>query len=316
MAKAGFYDRAFKETFSNKRMMRSFLRDIVAERWVSLIDWSSLRIASSHFVGMGERKREADLLLELALKGGRRLLVYLLLEFQSTREPMALRLLEYLLRAYRAQRRSPLSVVVPIVVYNGERRWKEPVRFVEQFALPDPTLRRFVPDFAYLLVDIGALDEGLLRRLGSEIAAFFLLARTSHTEPKAAAQRIVAIFSEIVRALSPDVRSLLGRYIAGAAAHRGADSSRWAPLIYSKSGGGGMLEHSLDQMVRKGRNQGLREGRREGRREEKLESARRMLARGFSVADVVDITGLSEASVRRLAAARAARSTPRSAARR
>jgi hypothetical protein len=209
---------------------------------------------------MGERKREADLLVELGLKGGRRLLIYLLLEFQSTAEPMALRLLEYLLRAYRAQRGAPLSAVVPIVVYNGGRRWKEPARLIEQFALPDPALRRFVPDFTYLLIDMGALDEVALRRLGSEIAALFLLEKTSYTDPRAAATRIVRIFSEVVRGLPAEVRSLLERYIAGAAAHRGADSTRWAPLIYSKSGGG-MLGESLDRMVRKGRNQGRREER-------------------------------------------------------
>ena len=300
MPKASFYDRAFKEIFSNRRMMRSFLRDIIAESWVSLIDWSSVRIISSHFVGMGERRREADLLVELGLNGGRCLLIYLLLEFQSTAEPMALRLLDYLLRAYRAQHGAQLSVVVPIVVYNGGRRWKEPARLIEQFALPDPTLRRFVPDFTYLLVDIGALDEGLLRRLGSEIAAFFLVEKTRFDDLGKAAARIVSIFSEIVRALPADVRSLLGRYVAGSAAHRGADSSRWAPLIYSKSGGG-MFQEGLDALVRKGRNQ--------GRREERLETARRMLARGFSVADVVDLTALPEPAVRRLAKAPAPRST-------
>ncbi len=234
-------------------------------------------------------------MVELGLKSGSRLLIYLLLEFQSTAEPMALRLLEYLLRAYRAQRGAQLSVVVPIVVYNGGRRWKEPVRLIEQFAVPDPALRRFVPDFTYLLIDIGAIDEGLLRRLGSEIAAFFLVEKTRFDDPGKAAARIVGIFSQIVSALPADVRSLLGRYVAGSAAHRGADSKRWAPLIYSKSGGG-MFQEGLDGLVRKGRNQGLREGRRKGQ----LESARRMLARGFSVADVVDLTGLPEADVRKL----------------
>ena len=159
----------------------------------------------------GERKREADLLVELGLKGGRRLLIYLLLEFQSTAEPMALRLLEYVLRAYRGQRGAQLSVVVPIVVYNGGRRWKEPVRLIERFALPDPALQRFVPDFAYLLIDIGALDEGLLGRLGSEIAAFFLVEKTRFDDLGKAAARIVGIFSQIVSALPADVRSLLGR---------------------------------------------------------------------------------------------------------
>ena len=61
-----------------------------------------------------------------------------------------------------------------------------------------------------------------------------------------------------------------------------------------------MFQEGLDGLVRKGRNQGLREGRRKGLMQGRLESARRMLARGFSVADVVDLTGLPEADVRKL----------------
>ena len=51
---------------------------------------------------------------------------------------------------------------------------------------------------------------------------------------------------------------------------------------------------------RKGRAEGLAEGRAEGRLAQNRENARRMKARGFTEADICDITGLSPEEVRRL----------------
>ena len=55
------------------------------------------------------------------------ILIFILIEFQSTYERMMLRLLEYMLRTYREQFKtsSKLSVVVPVVIYNGVEEWKE-----------------------------------------------------------------------------------------------------------------------------------------------------------------------------------------------
>lgn len=60
------------------------------------------------------------------------LCVFILMEFQSTAEPMILRLLEYLARIYKKQKAevktqylASLFPVIPVVIYNGEKRWSE-----------------------------------------------------------------------------------------------------------------------------------------------------------------------------------------------
>ena len=116
-----FYDDSFREVFSNVSVVKSLLTDFVGEDWVTLIDFSTMKVKTSTFKGISEDKRESDLLLEFSLKDNTKILIFILIEFQSTYEQMMLRLLEYLLRAYREQLKTcdKLSVVVPIVIYNG-----------------------------------------------------------------------------------------------------------------------------------------------------------------------------------------------------
>ena len=111
-------------------LVKSLLTGFVEEDWVNLIDFSTMKVKPSTFIGISEDKRESDLLLEFSLKNNTKILIFILIEFQSTYERMMLRLLEYMLRTYREQFKTSnkLSVVVPIVIYNGVGEWKEDTR--------------------------------------------------------------------------------------------------------------------------------------------------------------------------------------------
>ena len=157
--------------------MKSLLTNFIEENWVTLIDFSTMKVKTSTFKGISEDKRESDLLLEFSLKDNTKILIFILIEFQSTYEQMMLRLLEYLLRVYREQLKTSnkLSVVVPIIIYNGSEAWKEDTRFIRYFQVPDEDLKKYIPDFEYILVDVNRLDDELLGRLKSEVSYFFLL---------------------------------------------------------------------------------------------------------------------------------------------
>ena len=291
-------DRAYKQVFSNPQVLRSFLTDFVPEPWVALVDFSSLRVASAEFPEISRGRRTGDLLLELTLADRSRALVFLLLEFQSNPEAMALRLLEYMLRIYRRQRErsaGKLSVVAPMVIYNGDRPWREDVRFAGSFRVGHESLRRFIPDFSYLLVDVKELDEGRLRELGSEVACFFLLDKTDLRQAEAAARRIGGIFRELVQGLPAAVRRVLEDYVLELISLRGerrmlADSEL-RTLLYSERGVG-MLAQSIERLYEKGRVEGRVEG--------VQGVARRMLAEGFSVEEIARATGLPEEKIRAL----------------
>ena len=71
-----FYNDAFREVFSNVGLVKSLLTDFVGEDWISLIDFSTMKVEPSTFIGISEDKRESDLLLEFSLKGNTRILIF------------------------------------------------------------------------------------------------------------------------------------------------------------------------------------------------------------------------------------------------
>ena len=91
---------------------------------------------SADFVSRDLRHpRHGDLLWRIRFRDGRRLYLMLLLEFQATVDrAMAARMLTYTGLLYERlaadgalRRRGTLPPVLPVVIYNGRRRWTAPV---------------------------------------------------------------------------------------------------------------------------------------------------------------------------------------------
>ena len=70
-----------------------------------------------------------------------------------------------------------------------------------------------------------------------------------------------------------------------------------------------MLSEVVDQIIERGKEEGKEEGKKQGKeegleqglRQKARETARRMLAKGYAIDDVVEVTGLEVAEVRLLA---------------
>ncbi|MFY0580743.1 Rpn family recombination-promoting nuclease/putative transposase [Cystobacter fuscus] len=110
------------------------------------------------------------------MRTGRPLLLYVLLEHQSTvNRWMALRMLRYVVRQVERWRQehpehSLLPVILPLVMYHGpEGAWSAPRRVEDLFELPGESeeerahWRAWVPRFEYLLDDLTAEREEALR---------------------------------------------------------------------------------------------------------------------------------------------------------
>src|SRR5690554_2225348 len=105
------------------------------------LSWSTLRLAEGSIVDEGLRGSEADLLYEVELaSGGESLWIYILFEHQSTPDRwMPCRLLKYCCHIwYQSFRDEPeqreLRAIVPLVFYQGERRWSYSREFADLFA--------------------------------------------------------------------------------------------------------------------------------------------------------------------------------------
>jgi predicted transposase YdaD len=146
---------------------------------------------------------------------GREALIYLLLEHQSTSDPlMALRLLGYLNRIWQQViKRDPsgrlIPAIIPLVVYHGAKCWQAPTRFAELVDLNDEdkqTMASLIPDFGYLIDDLsGQSDEQLSARAIGQVGLLTLLSLQrlpNAAEPEAVFERMTDLIAQVVSAPS------------------------------------------------------------------------------------------------------------------
>jgi hypothetical protein len=170
---SGPHDLFARYTFGHPERAAAELRAVLPPHVVSAVDWASLRREHGSVVDPELRETESDLLFTARLRTGHPLLLYVLLEHQSSVDPwMALRMLRYVVRQLERWRQEhpeseSLPLIIPLVMYHGpEGAWTAPRRVEELFALPEEGRERWralVPRFEYLLDDLTAEREEALR---------------------------------------------------------------------------------------------------------------------------------------------------------
>jgi hypothetical protein len=288
-------DHAYKRFFSNPRMVRDLLRGFITADWVTDLDLDSLERVNGNYVTDDLRERSDDVVWRLRFRG-RWLYLYLLLEFQSTVDRhMAVRILSYigllyqdLIRTQVIDAGSPLPPVLPVVLYNGERRWTAACSLEECFPEDLPAaLRAWLPTCRYWLIDEGRLDRGGLQALEPQQN---LVAALVQAELSDSPEQVHAVIKHLIAWLSsPDqqglrrdftewFRRMLVRRMKGVAADPLNDleeidtmlSERvksWEERWEEKGKAAGMergLQRGLEQGLQQGMEQGLQQGMEQG----------------------------------------------------
>ena len=169
----------------NTENLRGLLQ-IIAADIVEHLDFDNIEIKNTTFIADDLRQQESDLIYLLPfcdagdasdsiVGSATEVMIYILVEHQSKVDrTMGYRLLSYMCRIWESQRReyveqnlSPgewrFQPIIPIVFYTGDQRWETPPSLELLMDLPE-ALRRFIPQFDVLLLDVKrASDETLLR---------------------------------------------------------------------------------------------------------------------------------------------------------
>ena len=162
-------DPNYKRLFSFPRMVEDLLRGFLPGSWLDEVDFSTLQKLPTEYVSDELLKRHGDCVWRVHRRRGEWLYLLVVLEFQSTAEPrMALRILTYtsllyqeLVRNDALDARERLPPVLPVVLYNGDLRWRAAVDVGELIAPVGPELAPYQPSQRYVVVDerhVGAED--------------------------------------------------------------------------------------------------------------------------------------------------------------
>jgi predicted transposase YdaD len=303
LAMPGPHDLFARFTFGHPERAAAELRAVLPPHVVSEVDWSSLRREPGSVVDPELRETESDLLFTARLREGRSLLLYVLLEHQSSVDRwMALRMLRYVVRLVEHWRQqhpesTVLPVIIPLVMYHGpDGAWSAPRRVEDLFDLPGEGEQRehwraLVPRFEYLLDDLTAeRAEALMARPGPPLARLaWLVLRYGRTEELA--HRLpewTALFAQVHAA--PDgtenlvvvIRYLLRvgdkatHEAAGQVLHSVMDAQQAEELMRSYG----------DELIERGRQRGLKQGLEQGRLQGRAEGVLRILTtRGVQLGD-------------------------------
>lgn len=180
------HDRLAKRVLTQPEAAGVELRLVMPARIAERLDFDTIAIEPSAYVDSKLGVQHSDILYSVCIRGShRRVYIYVLLEHQSTPDPMMpWRVLRYIVRIwdrYAQGRRGfvkELPYVFPIVLAQCENGWTAPYRLSELFDLPDDLRESFgAPVELELTVD--ELTESVLhdREARDEIVALVELTR-------------------------------------------------------------------------------------------------------------------------------------------
>ena len=124
------HDAFFKTVFSDPKSAGIELAHILGPNLAGLVRLDQLTLESASFVDPSLRHRQSDLLFKTTLTNQKPLLVYILVEHQSTSDRwMPFRLLCYMVNIWQnARKQEPeqksLPLILPVVFYQGKQPWR------------------------------------------------------------------------------------------------------------------------------------------------------------------------------------------------
>lgn len=180
MSEFHIHDTGYKYLFSHAELVQELVEGFLPTELCAMLDFTTLSLVSGSYITPAMKHKEDDAVWRVQM-GDKFVYLYLLLEFQSTvDEAMPIRMMQYVASLYeslvKTKEANPkqLPAVIPIVLYNGEERWKVATDIHQLIECPS-VLKPYQPSLRYLLLDEGAYDEHELLGTNNIVASVFAM---------------------------------------------------------------------------------------------------------------------------------------------
>ncbi len=177
------HDGLFKNIFKEKRNARDLLEVVLPENIVSHINMNSVIVEDTSYIDESMSKHFSDLVLSLDLiESPDKVNIYCILEHKSTPQPLVgLQLLRYMSLKWTELEKngqifgSKLPPIIPIVIYQGEQKWKIFKSFQDLVHFPSEEFKSYIPNFSFEFFDIPRLNENKLKTIKVNVIVKFYL---------------------------------------------------------------------------------------------------------------------------------------------
>ncbi len=295
-------DKFFRRFFQEKQIIQELLVHLVKQSWVNDLDFSTLERVERSYITKNIQERASDVIWKVKYKTTD-IYIDVLTEIQSSNDvTMPIRILDYIGSFYENEYKSLKSdekiiPMIPIVFYVGSEKWTAVSKFHDLVNIPNKLLKKFIPSFEYILINIDEINTEKLLKAESLLTRIVAMNKSKNSEEL----RKIAknLFDLIIQFKNENdikkYKEYLMLYIE-LAFNKKLDKKEAKQIIDDIEGGSMFfitLDHIFQQEKEKGKEEGIKEGKKEGLKEGKIEIAKKMLKKGSSVEDVAEMTELS-----------------------
>ncbi|MDE7183862.1 MAG: Rpn family recombination-promoting nuclease/putative transposase, partial [Lachnospiraceae bacterium] len=278
------HDKGYKKIFSVKKNFLDFMKKYIGLEWMMELTERDLDLIDKEYITDQFDTYESDLVYRVHTKLGS-IYLFFLFELQSYNDfTMPLRLLVYMTAIWldyfknsdknkRKQKGYRLPGIMPIVLYNGERRWTASRRFKEMIGYAEQ-LDKYVVDFEYILVSVNDLAASKIKETNTLIDNI-LLADKKRTREAWTDAGILELIQRIRRMESNDLNEWITWF---SNVIRELNEGERKKLIQQlREGDEKAMCSSFGRLLDKEKAEGRAEGKAEGRAEERAEAVIELL---------------------------------------
>lgn len=286
------HDLVFKTFLSRMETARDFIAIHLPPALLRLCDLQTLHLESGSFIEDDLHPYFSDMLYSLKTVCGDGY-IHVLIEHQSSPDKhMAFRLMRYAIAAMQRHLEAghkTLPLVIPILFYQGRRSpYPYSMNWLDNFVDPQLAGKIYSQNFPLVDITVIADDEIMQHR---SMAALTLIQKHIRqrdltrlfdklagllTRNHISGQQVIALVNYMLQAgKAQDARTLL------------FEMAQHAPQY------GDELMTLAEQLKQEGRTEGIQEGMHTGEREASRKIAQAMLKKGISVADIIEMTGIT-----------------------
>ncbi len=285
------HDKLFKTAFQIKQTVIDFLLNFFPKDLAALLDFDALELDRTNYISSALDEYYSDVVYKTKLKGRDTRLILLFEHKKSINRSLYIQLLEYMIAIWRSdlQDKRPFTIIIPIVVFQGQGVFK-PKPFFKYFPDLPEELRRFIPHFDYLLTGIKKIGDNVIFDLNdsSVLRALFLAYKYTHDT-----HFITENFKEFFKFYfqNPHLKDFSNQILLYLYHNSDITKQILTDLVDelpSQLKDDNMTTYSRIKL----------EGKLEGKLENDTYVIKRGLAKGYSVEDLADLTGLSISEVK------------------
>ncbi len=159
------HDGLFKKIMQEQLAAREFLEYYLPPNIKRLIDLNQITIEKESFVEEDLKRRLSDIIYSIKTNSNETAYVYVLIEHQSESDYwIGFRLWRYmlLLCERHIKKKDKLPLIVPLVLYNGTKRYDAPKNLWDLFVEPDLAKNLMCGD--YKLIDLHAMTDDEIKK--------------------------------------------------------------------------------------------------------------------------------------------------------